>query len=47
MLGAGVACMGLSVFMFYGCIGATKGFVLLSKKIAVFIKNCFIKKEVA
>ena len=47
MLGAGVACMGLSVFMFYGCKGATKGFVLLSKKIAVFIKNCFIKKEVA
>ncbi len=47
MLGAGVACMGLSVFMFYGCNGATKGFVLLSKKIAVFIKNCFIKKEVA
>ncbi len=45
VIGAGVACAGLSIFMFYGCKAATKGILVLTKKIAVWIKNCFIKKE--
>lgn len=47
MIGAGIVCAGLSIFLFYGCKSATKGILLLTKKIALGIKNCFIKKEEA
>jgi len=47
MLAAGIVCAGLSVFMFFGCRAAAKGVLILTKKIAVWIKNCFIKKEEA
>ena len=47
MLAAGIVCAGLSIFAFYGCKAATKGTLILTKKIAIWIKNCFIKKEVA
>lgn len=47
MLAAGFVSTGLSVFMFYGCKAATKGILLLTKKIAMLIKNCFIEKEEA
>ncbi len=47
MIGVGFVCAGLSIFMFYGCNAATMGIVILTKKFAVWIKNCFIKKEVA
>lgn len=47
MIGTCVFCLGLSVFLFLGCTAATKGTVLLTKKIALSIKNCFIKKEAA
>ncbi|MGI6260230.1 MAG: DUF1700 domain-containing protein [Acutalibacteraceae bacterium] len=47
MIGAGIVCAGLSIFMFYGCKAATKGILVLTKKLAVWIKNCFIKKEEA
>ena len=47
MLAAGMVCGGLSIFMFLGCKAATKGIVILTKKIAIWIKNCFIKKEAA
>ena len=47
IIGAGIVCAGLSVFMFYGCKAATKGILILTKKIAIWIKNCFIKKEEA
>jgi hypothetical protein len=45
MLAAGMVCGGLSVFMFLGCKAATKGVVILTKNIARWIKNCFIRKE--
>ena len=45
MIGASLVCAGLSVFMFYGCKAVTKGILILTKKLAVWIKNCFIKKE--
>ena len=44
MIGAGIVCTGLSVFMFFGCKAATKGILNLTKKLAIRIKNCFIKK---
>lgn len=47
MIGAGIACAGSSIFLFYGCKAATQGTLLLTKKIALGIKNCFIKKEEA
>lgn len=47
MLAAGIVCAGLSIFMFYGCKAVTMGALLLTKKIAICIKNCFIKKEAA
>lgn len=45
ILGAGIFCAGLSVFMFYGCKVVTKGILILTKKMAIWIKNCLIKKE--
>ena len=47
MLAAGMVCAGLSIFMFLGCKAATKGIVILTKKIAIWIKNCFMRKEEA
>lgn len=46
MIGSALFCTGLSIFMFYGCKAATKGILILTKKLAVWIKNCFIKKDV-
>lgn len=47
MLGASLVCAGLSIFSFHGCLIFTKAIVLLTKKIVLSIKKCFIKKEVA
>lgn len=45
MVGAGLICAGLAIFLFFGCKAATQGAVWLTKKIALGIKNLFIKKE--
>lgn len=47
MLAAGLVCGGLSIFMLYGCIAATKGAVLMVKKLFIWIRKHFAKKEVA
>ena len=47
MIGAGIICAGLSVFMFFGSKAATKGILKLTKKLAIQIKSCFIRKEEA
>ena len=47
MLAAGMVCAGLSILMFYGCKVATKGILVLTKKMAIGRKKCFIKKEEA
>ncbi len=44
MMGVGVVLAGFSVFLFYGCKAATKGVLVLTKKIIFSIKNCFRKK---
>lgn len=45
MLGAGLCCMGLTIFLFFGSKAASKGLLLLTKKIALGIKSLFMKKE--
>ncbi len=45
MIGAALVCAGLTIFMFFGCKAATKGIVLLTKKIALSIKKRFVRKE--
>ena len=45
VLGAGCLCVGLSILVFYGCKMATKGTLLLTKKLAIWIKTGFAKKE--
>ena len=40
-------CVGLFIFLFYGSKLVTNGTLILTKKIILWIKNCFIKKEVA
>ena len=44
ILGASLILAGLAIFAFFGCRLATKGVVLLTKKIFIGIKNCFMKK---
>ena len=45
MIGMAPVCLGLSLFLFYGCKAATQGAGWLSKKIAIGIRNCFHKEE--
>jgi len=45
LIGAAIFLGGLSIFTFYGCLAATKGTVLLTRKIALGIKYCFVGKE--
>lgn len=47
MLGAGLVCAGLSVFMFYGCKIVTKAILIFTKTVVKAVKKCFIKKEEA
>lgn len=44
ILGASLIFAGLAIFAFFGCRLATKGVALLTKKIFVGIKYCFMKK---
>ena len=43
--GAGIVCIGLSVFMFFGCKAASEGILTLTKKLAAAVKNRLIGKE--
>ena len=45
MLGAGLTCAGLSIFLFFGTKASSKAIVLLAGKIILSIKKMFIKKE--
>lgn len=44
-LGAALILAALSIFLFFGCVAASKGTVLLAKKIVIGIKNLFVGKE--
>lgn len=45
LVSAGLICGGLSIFLFYGALGSTRGAVWLTKKIALIMKRCLIRKE--
>ena len=45
VLGAALIFAALSIFLFFGCVAASKGTVLLAKKIVIGIKNLFVGKE--
>ena len=46
-VGAAIFCAGLSIFLFFGCLSATKRTVRLTKRCILSIKKCFIGKEEA
>lgn len=43
--GAGCVCGGLAVFFVFVCKGATKSILVFTKKMALWIKRRFVKKE--
>ena len=45
MIGVALVCGGLSIFLFFGCQAATKGIMLLTKKMIWGMKKCFVGKE--
>ncbi|MGN1052880.1 MAG: DUF1700 domain-containing protein [Candidatus Scatosoma sp.] len=45
MIGAGIFCAGLAVFVFFACKAATKGVISLSGKICLRIKNVLLKRR--
>ena len=45
MIGMGIICAGLSIFLFFGCKAATGGIILLTKKVALYTKKCLLRKE--
>ena len=45
LISVALLCAGLAIFTFFGCLAATKGMAVLTKKIAIGIKNCFRRKE--
>lgn len=45
MIGAGIACAGLSIFLFFGCKETTKGLLFLTKKMISGIKSIFIGRR--
>ena len=47
LIGSGFFCGGCAIFAFFGCKAATKGLVFVTKKIALGIKYCFVRKKEA
>lgn len=47
MLGAGILCTGISIFGFYGCRYATDAILKFSKRIFIWFKSHFMKKEMS
>ncbi len=47
LLGGGLVCAGLAIFGFFACRGISKGLLTASKKIWLWIKSRFVKKETA
>ncbi len=45
IVGTGMICAGLSIFLFFGCKASVGGVLLLTKKSIHTIKSCFAKKE--
>ncbi|MCR5173544.1 MAG: DUF1700 domain-containing protein [Oscillospiraceae bacterium] len=44
LVGASLLCAGLAILLFLGCVKATKGAVILTKRIGRWIKSLFVRK---
>ena len=47
MIGVALVALGLGVLCFFGCKAATKGAVILTKKMVLWFKNALLRKEKA
>ncbi len=47
MIGAALVALGLGLLCFFGCRAATKGTVILTKKMVLWFKNALLRKEKA
>ena len=47
IIGASLVVLGLGVLCFFGCKAATKGTVILTKKMVLWFKNALLRKEKA
>lgn len=47
MIGAGLVCVGLSIFLFYGCKAVTNGTAVLTKKCVLSVKKRLVRREEA
>ena len=45
MLGIGIFSAGIAILAFFGCVAASKGILMLTKKAAIGFKTLFAKKE--
>jgi len=45
MIGAGLFCIGMTIFMCYGFKYMTKGILIITKKVALWMKSKFVGKE--
>ena len=45
MVAAALVLVGISILFFFVCRVSTKGMILLTKKITLRIKSCFLRKE--
>ncbi|MBR0466968.1 MAG: DUF1700 domain-containing protein [Clostridia bacterium] len=45
LIGASLCIAGVSIFVYYGCLAATKGIIKLTKKAGIAIKSLFVGKE--
>ncbi len=45
MIAAALVLVGISILFFFVCRASTKGMVWFTKKITLFIKSCFLRKE--
>ena len=47
LVAVGLVCVGLSILSFFGCRAATQGAIWFGKKMALWIKGCFVRKGAA
>ena len=45
LIGLGFVLSGISILFYYGCKIATRGIILLTKKLALSVKKCFVRKD--
>lgn len=46
-VGVGIFASGLSIFLFFGCRAATRGILLFTRQLGIWIKRLFLRREEA